>query len=41
MNIPENLPQTTDEALLSICLFAAFCDGVQRAYNTFEKGGLK
>jgi electron transport complex protein RnfG len=19
----------------------AFCDGVQRAYNTFEKGGLK
>ena len=29
MNIPENLAQTTDEALLSICLFAAFCDGVQ------------
>jgi uncharacterized protein (DUF697 family)/tellurite resistance protein len=29
MNIPENLAQTTDEALLSICLFAAFCDGAQ------------
>ena len=29
MTIPENLPRTTDEALLSICLFAAFCDGVQ------------
>jgi uncharacterized protein (DUF697 family)/tellurite resistance protein len=29
MNIPENLAQTTDEALLSICLFAAFCDGSQ------------
>jgi uncharacterized protein (DUF697 family)/tellurite resistance protein len=29
MNIPENLAQSTDEALLSICLFAAFCDGSQ------------
>lgn len=29
MNIPENLAQSTDEALLSICLFAAFCDGGQ------------
>jgi uncharacterized membrane protein YebE (DUF533 family) len=29
MNIPENLAQNTDQALLSICLFAAFCDGVQ------------
>jgi uncharacterized protein (DUF697 family)/tellurite resistance protein len=29
MNIPENLTQSTDEALLSICLFAAFCDGGQ------------
>ena len=29
MNIPENLTQSTDEALLSICLFAAFCDGAQ------------
>lgn len=29
MTIPENLAQSTDEALLSICLFAAFCDGVQ------------
>jgi uncharacterized membrane protein YebE (DUF533 family) len=29
MNIPENLAQSTDETLLSICLFAAFCDGVQ------------
>jgi uncharacterized protein (DUF697 family)/tellurite resistance protein len=29
MNIPENLAQSTDDALLSICLFAAFCDGSQ------------
>jgi len=29
MNIPESLAQSTDEALLSICLFAAFCDGGQ------------
>ena len=29
MEIPQNLAQTTDEALLSICLFAAFCDGSQ------------
>jgi uncharacterized protein (DUF697 family)/tellurite resistance protein len=29
MKIPENLTQSTDEALLSICLFAAFCDGSQ------------
>lgn len=29
MNIPENLTQNTDQALLSICLFAAFCDGLQ------------
>lgn len=29
MNIPENLARSTDEALLSICLFAAFCDGSQ------------
>jgi len=29
MTIPENLDPNTDEALLSICLFAAFCDGGQ------------
>ncbi|MFM8829547.1 MAG: DUF533 domain-containing protein [Spartobacteria bacterium] len=29
MTIPENLNSSADEALLSICLFAAFCDGVQ------------
>jgi uncharacterized protein (DUF697 family)/tellurite resistance protein len=29
MNIPENLTQSTDDAILSICLFAAFCDGSQ------------
>jgi uncharacterized protein (DUF697 family)/tellurite resistance protein len=29
MNIPENLTQSTDEAILSICLFAAFSDGSQ------------
>ena len=29
MSIPENLTQSTDEALLSICLFSAFCDGGQ------------
>ncbi|MFM8764565.1 MAG: DUF533 domain-containing protein, partial [Spartobacteria bacterium] len=29
MTIPENLNSSADEALLCICLFAAFCDGVQ------------
>jgi len=29
MTIPESLNSSADEALLSICLFAAFCDGVQ------------
>ena len=29
MNIPENLTQSTDDAILSICLFAAFSDGSQ------------
>jgi uncharacterized protein (DUF697 family)/tellurite resistance protein len=36
MNIPENLAQSTDEALLSICLFAAFCDGSQSASERNE-----
>lgn len=41
MTIPENLAQSADEALLSICLFAAFCDGVQSDSERSEISRLR